>query len=192
MFNRAWHKTGGIGLWGSSQAETAGTYTVGPVLGNISGTDSIAFQISMVTGSCVGLPETTNDIAYVIEFRTTRSDAGRHICIDSTSQLGNWQWTSAAFSTKPAWTGRCYELVECCVGTVGDANGDGNAEPTVSDISAIIDFLFITGTPPFCMPEADVNQSGGPNPLAQDITVSDISSLIDHLFITGAPLPPCQ
>jgi len=76
----------------------------------------------------------------------------------------------------------------CCVDRVGDANGQGGDEPTISDISILIDAKFITGTCEgkiTCLAEADVNQSGGSDPTCDDITISDISSLIDYLFITG-------
>jgi hypothetical protein len=78
----------------------------------------------------------------------------------------------------------------CCVGRVGDANGQGGDEPTIGDISVIIDALFITGnaTPIACLAEADINQSGGPDPAYIDITIGDISILIDYLFITGPSL----
>jgi len=76
----------------------------------------------------------------------------------------------------------------CCVGRVGDANGQSGDEPTISDISVLIDAKFITGTcvgkiP--CLAEGDTNQSGGSEPTCDDITISDISILIDYLFITG-------
>lgn len=191
VFNRAWHKNGGFGLWSNSQSEVAGTYTVGPTAGNVTGVDSIAFQLITVTGGCGGLPSGANDIAYTIQFSTVNNEIGRHICIDSTSQVGIWEWARPPYDTEPDWTGRCFELVECCVGTVGDANGDGQAEPTVADIGTIVDLLFITGTNPLCLEEADVNQSGGTNPTLDDITVADIGRLIDHLFISGDPLPTC-
>jgi len=75
----------------------------------------------------------------------------------------------------------------CCVGRVGDANGASGDEPTISDISVMIDAKFISGDPSViaCLAEADVNQSGGANPTPDDITISDISTLIDYLFITG-------
>jgi hypothetical protein len=88
----------------------------------------------------------------------------------------------------------------CCAGRVGDANGQGGDEPTISDISVMIDAKFITGIcggdPPkiACLAEADANQSGGADPTCDDITISDISTLIDYLFITGpqnATLPDC-
>ena len=79
----------------------------------------------------------------------------------------------------------------CCTGKVGNVNGIGDDEPTIGDVSLLIDFLFISGAPPACIAEADVNQSGGSTPLRKDITIGDIAMLIDHLFISGAPLLNC-
>jgi hypothetical protein len=79
----------------------------------------------------------------------------------------------------------------CCEGIVGDANYDGSYEPTIADISTIIDHIFISQSPLVCYDEADVNQSGGTDPGPADITISDISALIDHLFISGVALPAC-
>jgi len=79
----------------------------------------------------------------------------------------------------------------CCEGRVGDANGIGGDEPTIGDVSVMIDAKFITGTCDGiidCLAEADINQTGGPIPLCSDITIGDISILIDYLFITGPEL----
>lgn len=78
----------------------------------------------------------------------------------------------------------------CCAGRVGDANGLGGDEPTISDISVMIDARFISGTCNVvaCLTEADVNQSGGMSPTCNDITIGDILVLIDYLFITGPSL----
>jgi len=84
-----------------------------------------------------------------------------------------------------------YELSSCCVGQVGDVDAEGGDEPTISDVSTLIDHLFISGVALICPDEADVNQSGGAEPTPADITISDISMLIDHLFISGTPLPAC-
>ena len=76
----------------------------------------------------------------------------------------------------------------CCVDRVGDANGSGEDEPTIGDISLMIEAKYISG---FCdglldcLAEADANQSGGSDPICDDITIGDISLLIDYLFITG-------
>jgi hypothetical protein len=79
----------------------------------------------------------------------------------------------------------------CCFGKVGDANQSGQDEPTIGDISVLIDMLFISGTPVTCLAEADVNQSGGAEPTVEDITIGDVSILIDHIFISGVALPDC-
>jgi hypothetical protein len=86
---------------------------------------------------------------------------------------------------------------ECCLERVGNANGQGGDEPTVVDVSVLIDARFISGVCAgviSCMEEADVNRSGGLSPICEDITIGDISFLIDYLFITGPTLglPDCQ
>ena len=91
--------------------------------------------------------------------------------------------------------GTCTWLVKigapsCCIGKVGDVNGDGNPEPTLGDISLLIDALYISmnvGELP-CLAEADVNQSGGADPTTDDISVVDVQILIDYLYITGSSL----
>jgi len=80
---------------------------------------------------------------------------------------------------------------DCCEGTVGNVDGLNGDEPTLADISALIDFLYISYTPPACMAEADANRSGGASPHRLDITIGDVATLIDHLYISRAPLPDC-
>jgi len=84
----------------------------------------------------------------------------------------------------------CPTVTGCCDIRVGDANCSGGDEPTIGDISYIIDrkFLLAHGLGWCCLEEADVNQSGGPDPTPGDITIGDISILIDYLFITGPTL----
>jgi hypothetical protein len=89
----------------------------------------------------------------------------------------------------------CHEVLGwiygCCAGMVGDANGLGGDEPTISDVSTLIDAKFIAGTcagKTPCLREADINGSGCLDPNCNDITISDISTLIDYLFITGSSL----
>ncbi len=79
----------------------------------------------------------------------------------------------------------------CCQVRVGDVNGVGGDEPTIGDISMLIDHLFVSGLTLNCLQEADVNQSGGRYPTLDDITIGDISTLIDHLFISQTALNDC-
>jgi hypothetical protein len=78
----------------------------------------------------------------------------------------------------------------CCTGRVGDVNNSGGDEPTIGDVSVLIDAKFISGSCDVidCLPEADINQSGKTEPTCGDITIGDISTLIDYLFITGTSL----
>jgi hypothetical protein len=57
---------------------------------------------------------------------------------------------------------------------------------TMSDLTLLIDHLFITLAALPCDDAANVDLS--PDEM---ITMSDLTVLIDHLFITLAPLPPC-
>jgi serine protease AprX len=79
----------------------------------------------------------------------------------------------------------------CCSGMVGNADGVGDDEPTLADIMALVEFLFVNHEPPACMAEADVNQSGGNLPLKNDITLGDIMRLVDYLYVSHTPLPGC-
>lgn len=88
-----------------------------------------------------------------------------------------------------------YETL-CCNGRTGDANGMDGDQPSIGDVSVMIDAKFISmscdGLLP-CISEADINQSGGSDPICDDISIGDISILIDYLFITGSSLglPNC-
>jgi hypothetical protein len=79
----------------------------------------------------------------------------------------------------------------CCTGLVGNVNDSVEDEPTIADVSMLIDMLFISGAQPDCLTEADINQSGGAEPATDDITIGDISMLIDHIFISGGAIPNC-
>jgi hypothetical protein len=87
----------------------------------------------------------------------------------------------------------------CCVGRVGNANGQGvyPDEITLGDIMLLVDVKFISGdcSKISCLTEADANQDGGVNPNCEDhITLGDIMTLVDFLFITGPEvtiLPDC-
>jgi len=84
----------------------------------------------------------------------------------------------------------------CCMGNVGSVHLVPNCDPstqmvTVSDLTDLIDHLFINFTPLCCREESDVSPliSGGVPDMSVD--VSDMQALIDYLFITFTPLPAC-
>ncbi len=71
----------------------------------------------------------------------------------------------------------------CCRGTTGNIDNDPNDVIDVSDLSAMIDFLFHQGPPSVCTDEQNVDAQGG-------VDIADLTKLIDYLF-ASAPLPPC-
>ncbi|MFZ5980911.1 MAG: hypothetical protein ACOYVF_09810, partial [Candidatus Zixiibacteriota bacterium] len=74
----------------------------------------------------------------------------------------------------------------CCYGTTGNTNCSYEEEPDISDITRLIDYLYIGHGPLCCRPEADVNGSSDYEP-----DISDITKLIDFLYISHLPLPLC-
>ncbi|HVP06206.1 MAG TPA: hypothetical protein VMS71_00080 [Candidatus Acidoferrum sp.] len=71
----------------------------------------------------------------------------------------------------------------CCRGTTGNIDNDPNDAVDVSDLSAMIDFLFLQGPPAICTDEQNVDAQGA-------VDIADLTKLIDFLFM-GIPLPPC-
>ncbi|MFZ5981647.1 MAG: S8 family serine peptidase [Candidatus Zixiibacteriota bacterium] len=72
----------------------------------------------------------------------------------------------------------------CCTGFTGNVNCSGG-NPDISDITRLIDYLYLSHAPLCCLEEADVNISGG------EPDISDITRLIDFLYISHAALPDC-
>jgi PKD repeat protein len=77
-----------------------------------------------------------------------------------------------------------YVKTSCCEGVTGDADCSGG-EPDISDITRLIDYLYLSHKPLCCLEEADVNASGG------EPDISDITYLIDHLYLSHKALKPC-
>lgn len=71
--------------------------------------------------------------------------------------------------------------LSCCV-LRGDFTGDGSVK--VSDLTAMISYMFRDGLAPECFEHADTNGDG-------DITVSDLTLMIGYLFRAGAPPVAC-
>jgi hypothetical protein len=65
----------------------------------------------------------------------------------------------------------------CCVGRAGNVDCDPTSQVDISDLSALIDNLYITMTA-LCCPKA-ANIDG-----AEGIDISDLSALIDYLYIS--------
>ncbi len=75
----------------------------------------------------------------------------------------------------------------CCMNKTGNIDGDPLDQVDISDLTRMIDFLFINMTPLACIDEANID--GDPNGM---IDIGDLTLLIDHLFISGNRLPECS
>ena len=73
----------------------------------------------------------------------------------------------------------------CCIEFTGNANCSEIEEPDISDITRLIDFLYLSHEELCCLEEADANGSGG------EPDISDITRLIDYLYLSHALLPAC-
>jgi len=74
----------------------------------------------------------------------------------------------------------------CCVGVRGDVNCSGDELPDITDITRLIDYLYISHEPLCCPNEADCNGSGDIVP-----DISDITALINFLYLDNDPLTNC-
>jgi len=75
----------------------------------------------------------------------------------------------------------------CCIGITGNIDGDPTEMVDIGDLTALIDYLFISFTEPVCMSEANVN--GDEHAM---IDIADLNALIDYLFIFHTPLVECR
>ena len=73
----------------------------------------------------------------------------------------------------------------CCIGIRGNANCSPDDIPDISDITRLIDYLYLSHDPLCCEEEADANGSGG------EPDISDITRLIDYLYLSHDPLATC-
>lgn len=74
----------------------------------------------------------------------------------------------------------------CCDGRTGNVDCDPSDGCDISDLSALIDFLYISFTPLCCPGEANIDGN-----LAGGIDISDLSGLIDYLYISFTPPAAC-
>jgi len=78
-------------------------------------------------------------------------------------------------------------LSSCCVGLTGNVDDDPSDIIDIGDLTALIDYLFITFAVPECMEEA--NCDGSINGI---VDIGDLTALIDYLFISFTPPALCQ
>ena len=73
----------------------------------------------------------------------------------------------------------------CCKGMTGNVDCSESEDPDVSDITRLVDFLYLSHSPLCCPGEADTDGSGG------GPDVSDIIKIVDYLYLSHEPLVDC-
>jgi predicted CxxxxCH...CXXCH cytochrome family protein len=100
-------------------------------------------------------------------------------------------WASADSMTPDvttSTTGSHSEMLAngCCIGLTGNVDSDPGNIIDLGDLTALIDYLFITFTVPACITEANID--GDPGGI---VDLGDLTALIDFLFISFAPPAEC-
>ena len=95
-----------------------------------------------------------------------------------------YQWDGTTMNDRSYDMAMCLMEI-CCVGIRGNVNCSDAEEPDISDITRLIDYLYISHAPLCCPQEADANASGG------EPDISDITRLIDFLYISHGPMSSC-
>ena len=83
-------------------------------------------------------------------------------------------------------------LASCCLAnSIDGRSGNVDADPAkgvdIADLSALIDFLYISFTPPQCLTSANIDGD-----IAGGIDIADLSGLIDYLYISFTLPALCQ
>ncbi len=76
-------------------------------------------------------------------------------------------------------------IVPCCAGLTGNVDCSEGDGVDISDLSALIDYLYISFAPQCCPEEANTDGQPGTD-------IADLAALIDYLYISFTPLSPCQ
>ncbi|MEA1980021.1 MAG: thrombospondin type 3 repeat-containing protein, partial [candidate division Zixibacteria bacterium] len=83
-------------------------------------------------------------------------------------------------------TGDACETAVCCLGIRGNANNDPNDEIGISDITFLVDYMFLSGFEPECREEANTDGD-----ISESLGISDITYLVDYIFNYGPPPSIC-
>ena len=77
--------------------------------------------------------------------------------------------------------------LSCCAGLSGNVDCDIADVTDIADLSALIDYLYISFTPLCCKAEANCDGS-----IDGAVDIADLSALIDYLYISFTPVGTCQ
>ena len=159
------------------------------------GDDTVTFA-GLVFFSDHGALPGYSDVAWSIVVQPTQTLAnhGLTLCIDTVYSFppsNEWLWNDSTLkSYAPAWDGPyCFPITSesCCRGMTGNVNNDAGDQVSLTDLTLLVNNLFVTFEPVDCRPEA--NTSGD---AACALTLTDLTQLVNYLFVTFSPLADCS
>jgi hypothetical protein len=118
---------------------------------------------------------------------------GATFSIDLTITESNWYHYYFEFSDGVETVSTPFDSIyieffpTCCIDLTGNVDYDPADIVDLGDLTALIDYLFISFTPPACMEEANVD--GDPEGL---VDLGDLTALIDYLFISFTTPAACS
>ncbi len=134
--------------------------------------------------------------AWTITTQFDSTQAGKTICIDTAMILfssgptcgGGWhpaiKDSADTYRGTVRWTGsHCFTIWNCAVGAPGNVDCDPTDNIDISDLSRLVDYLYVSQQPLCCPIEANVDGSPG-------IDIGDLTRLVDYLYISFIPFPP--
>jgi len=74
----------------------------------------------------------------------------------------------------------------CCWGGTGNVDCSESEDPDIADITRLIDYLFLSGTPLCCVEEGNTCGNVDTEP-----DISDVLAIIDYLYLSHSPLLSC-
>jgi streptogramin lyase len=133
-------------------------------------------QFSLITyahGTTIG----ANDTMYIYTAVTSvRNGASSAVITNNVRQARRWLINHL----RPVCA-----TASCCVGLTGNIDCDPGNGVDIADLTALIDYLYVTFTPLCCTGEANCDGQPG-------IDIADLTALIDYLYISFIPVAPCQ
>jgi len=122
----------------------------------------------------------------IIKFKILSAPEGKTVTLQTDGYTGNMPFF---YSTRAEYAPMCnpgsITYDGCCIGYTGNVDCSVAQDPDITDITRLIDYLYLSRNPLCCLEEADCDGSGG----EPDIT--DITGLIDYLYLSHSPLSEC-
>lgn len=114
----------------------------------------------------------------------TRASGTGYICSSTFGQVAVGLLTSGSYNVNQGFWQNMVAS-NCCLNRTGNVDCDLGDGVDISDLTVLIDYLFISFTPLCCTEEANVDGQLG-------VDISDLTALIDHLFISFNQTAVCQ